>query len=83
MLKFVVLNVWITTCVSNRLVLLNTIHQVLIARLKGNEKESKIIFLCEFFVCVNLTLLSNRILILSTDHTTSLLVLKTCTRDKK
>ena len=59
MLKFVVLNVWITTCVSNRLVLLNTIHQVLIARLKGNEKESKIIFLFEFFVCVNLTLLSN------------------------
>ena len=62
MLKFVVLNVWITTCVSNRLVLVNTIHQVLIARLKGNEKESKIIFyyfLFEFFVCVNLTLLSN------------------------
>ena len=45
MLKFVVLNVWITTCVFNRLVLVNTIHQVFIARLKGNEKESKIIFL--------------------------------------
>ena len=59
MLKFVVLNVWITTCVSNRLVLLNKIHQVLIARLKGNEKESKIICLFKFFVCVNLTVLSN------------------------
>ena len=42
MVKFVVLNVWITTCVSNRLVLVNKIHQVLIARLKGNEKEGNI-----------------------------------------
>ena len=83
MLKFVVLNVWITTCVSNRLVLVNKIHQVLIASLKGNEKESKGIFLFKFFVCGNLTLLSNWILILSTDHTTCPLVLKTCTRDKK
>ena len=44
MLKFVVLNVWITTCVSNRLVLVNKIHQVL----KGNGKESKGIFLFKF-----------------------------------
>ena len=55
MLKFVVLNVWITTRVSSRLVLVNKIHQVLIARLTGNEKESKgILFfvqslcLCQF-----------------------------------
>ena len=59
MMKFVALNVWITTCVSNRLVLVNKIHQVLIARLKGNEKASQRIFLFKFFVCGNLTLLSN------------------------
>ena len=35
MLKFVVLNVWITTCVSNRLVLVNTIHQVLKGKAEG------------------------------------------------